>query len=119
MSICNGYLWVFEDWLVIGKEYPGCHLVGLVIGECSRQAQHRGIGGVDLQWLFVGVRGLACDWQGVPSVPPCGACDWLVFGTGSAQGMGCRLAMVICGVLENWLVIGKGVRGKSMRAPLP
>ena len=32
VSICNGYLWVFEDWLVIGKEYPVCHLVGLVIG---------------------------------------------------------------------------------------
>ena len=38
-------------------------LVQRVVGARLRDRLSTGGSGVDLQWLFVGVRGLACDWQ--------------------------------------------------------
>ena len=38
-------------------------LVQRVTWSMLRDRLSTGGSGVDLQWLFVGVRGLACDWQ--------------------------------------------------------
>ena len=48
-----------------------------------------------------------CDLQGIPSVPPCGACDWIVFGTGSAPVDGVSSCNGYLWVFGDWLVIGK------------